>query len=316
MVLGVGKAAAPMARALEDILGTRLSDGCIVVKYGHRQDLRIITLLEAGHPVPDAEGVRAAQRIVDLAEQADRHCLVINLISGGGSALLPLPAVGHFGDRFYPLSLADKQHTTSQLLACGAEIGEINCVRKHLSAVKGGRLVARLAPATSVNLILSDVVGDDLSSIASGLTVPDPTTFSDAWAILGKYGLCGKIPGSVADFLAAGCRGEIAESLKTDELAFQYTQNVLIGTNHLAILAAAQEAENLGYTVRCLTSRMTGDAREIARMLAAVATDVTRSALLSPRPACIISGGEPVVVVRGTGKGGRNQEMAWHIWRK
>lgn len=310
LVLGVGKAAAPMALAMEDILGGRLTDGCVVVKYGHCQDLRTICLLEAGHPLPDAEGVRAAQRIVGLAEQADGDCLVINLISGGGSALLPLPAAQRIGNRDLALSLADKQQTTSELLACGASIGEINCVRKHLSAVKGGRLVASLAPATSVNLILSDVVGDDLSSIASGLTVPDPTTYGDAWAILDKYDLHAKVPGNVVEFLAAGARGEIPESLKKDEHAFSLTENVLIGTNRLAMMAAAKEAENLGYAVSCLTSRMTGDAQEIARMLAAVAADVGQSALLSSRPACILSGGEPVVVVRGSGKGGRNQQMA------
>lgn len=309
MVLGAGKATAPMARAMEDILGDRIHAGLIVVKYGHTVPLDIVETAEAGHPVPDENGVVAARRLMEMAGQADDKTLVISLISGGGSALLPLPLEGRFSQETVSLTLEDKQQTTCALLACGARIEEINCIRKHLSGVKGGRLLARLAPAKSLNFILSDVVGDDLSSIASGITAPDPTTYPDALSVIRKYGIAGKIPEAVMNTLRMGDDGVIPETLKPGDPAAAAV-NILIGTNKSALNAAAREAEALGYRPMRLTARITGEAREAARMLAAIAVDAAADGMLVSGPACILSGGEPVVTLRGDGKGGRNQEMA------
>jgi len=310
VVFGVGKAAAPMAKAMEEILGPRLSAGLIVVKYGHTAPLKRVETLEAGHPVPDASGLAAARRILSLVDAADAATLVIGLISGGGSALLPLPLEGANGEGVPAIGLVDKQRTTQALLACGAGIEEINCVRKHISQVKGGRLLAHLAPARSLNFILSDVVGDDLASIASGLTVPDPTTYADALAIIERYGIGARIPSAVRQALVMGEEGRLPETLKPGDPAAAQATNILIGTNRIALMAAAAEAQRLGYAPVTLTARVTGEAREAARFLAAIGVDAAGEGLLAHGPACILSGGEPVVTLRGRGKGGRNQEMA------
>lgn len=309
-ILGAGKATAPMARAMEEVLGDRLTAGQIVVKYGHTDTLRVVQTIEAGHPVPDEQGVAGAQQLLALAELADDSSLVINLISGGGSALLPLPGTFYENGKEVVLTLADKQKTTQTLLACGAEIGEINCVRKHLSLVKGGRLLGKISPARSLSFILSDVVGDELSSIASGLTAADPTTFADARGVLEKYGIENDVPEKVWRYLQAGEQGQIPESLKNGAAALSSTTNVLMGTNRTALMAAGREAESLGYSVIRLTSRISGEAREVAKILAAIAADAKQGLLQVTLPLCIISGGEPVVTICGQGKGGRNQEMA------
>lgn len=309
-VIGAGKAAAKMAKAFEQILGHRVHQGVIVVKYEHTEPLNVIRTLQAGHPVPDENGVAAAKIITSLADEADDKTLVITLISGGGSALLPLPLQCQGPGFRIDLSLADKQQTTTALLSCGADIEEINCIRKHLSGVKGGRLLQHLAPARSLNFILSDVVGDDLSSIASGLTTSDPTTFGDALAIIEKYGISGKIPKSVREALRLGKEGVIPETLKKGAKAELLASNILIGTNRTAVLAAGEKARQLGYNTVLLSSCITGEAREIAKFIAGIARDVKAVGMISKKPACIISGGEPVVTLRGTGKGGRNQEMA------
>lgn len=310
LILGAGKATAPMAKAMEEILGDRIHAGLIVVKYGHTVPLDIVETAEAGHPVPDENGVAAARRLVEMADRADEKTLVISLVSGGGSALLPLPLEGRFGRKTVSLTLDDKQRTTRALLACGADIQEINCIRKHLSGIKGGRLLARLAPAKSLNFILSDVVGDDLSSIASGITAADPTTYADALAVIRKYGIAGRIPQTVMQTLRWGAAGEIPETLKPGDPAEALAVNMLLGTNKSALNAAAKAAEALGYRPVRLTARVTGEARETARMLAAIAADAAAEGMLVRAPACILSGGEPVVTLRGDGKGGRNQELA------
>jgi hydroxypyruvate reductase len=309
-VIGAGKAAARMAKAFEQILGNRIHQGVIVVKYKHTEPLDIIETLEAGHPVPDENGVAAAKAILALADKADTETLVITLISGGGSALLPMPLQCQGAGFRVDLGLEDKQQTTTALLSCGADIEEINCLRKHLSGVKGGRLLQHLAPARSLNFILSDVVGDDLSSIASGLTTIDPTTFDDALAIIDKYGISKKVPESVLETLRLGKEGMIAETLKKGAEAVLRASNILIGTNRTAIMAAGEKARQLGYNTALLTSRITGEAREIAKFIGGVALDVKASDMIAKKPACVISGGEPVVTLRGCGKGGRNQEMA------
>jgi glycerate 2-kinase len=310
LVLGAGKAAAPMALALERILGERIEQGCVVVKYGHTAPLQRIRLLEAGHPVPDENGVAAAAAIKRLAEEADENTLVLLLISGGGSALLPAPLEYTLRGRVVRLSLADKQQTTRALLRCGAEITEINRIRKHLSALKGGRLLQCLAPARSLSLILSDVVGDDLGSIASGLTSSDPSTYADALGIVEKYGIAPELPDRVMQTLRAGAQGLLPETLEPGRPAEALCTNILLGNNARALSAAGEKARELGYDTLCLTSRITGEAREVPKVLAGVAADVSCSGFPVSRPGCVISGGEPTVTLRGTGTGGRNQELA------
>jgi glycerate 2-kinase len=293
VVLGAGKAAAPMARALEGLLGDRIDEGLVVVKDGYTAPLRRVRCLEAGHPVPDPRGLAAAAELERLASGVGAKSLAIVLVSGGGSALLPAPLP--------PLTLSDKQAVTSGLLASGAEIGEINCLRKHLSRLKGGRLVGLLGGAEVLALILSDVVGDRLESIASGLTVPDPGTYAEALDIVRKYGL--QLPASARDVLERGLRGELEETPKPGDPRFARAHNLLVGTNRTGLEAARREAEDLGYRPVVLSSRLTGEAREVAKVLAAIALD-------QRRPACVLAGGETTVRVRGRGRGGRNQECA------
>ncbi len=306
IVLGAGKAGASMALGVEQVLGERIETGLVVVKYEHVRELERVELLEAGHPVPDANGVAAARRIVELAESADEQTLCLVLISGGGSALLTLPAAVEGVE----VTLEDTQRTTELLLEAGTPIQEINCIRKHISAVSGGRFCRSLHPATTVSLILSDVVGDELESIASGLTCPDPTTYNDAWEISERYRIADRLPQSVRRILEAGRKGEIPETPKQGENVFEQVHNVLIGTNALALEAAAKRARELGYNTLILTSQLTGEAREIARFFSGIARDLVRTETLQPRPACILAGGETTVTLRGSGKGGRNQEMA------
>ena len=306
VLIGAGKATAPMARAFEDLLGERLEGGIICVKEGHAEPLRRVTVRQASHPVPDERGIAAAREIMALASEAGEKCLVINCISGGGSALLPCP----FADDATSLTLADKQQTTDVLLRCGASIQEINCVRKHISGIKGGRLLQQLAPARSLNFILSDVIGDDLSSIASGMTAADPTTYGDALAIFEKYGVVDNVPAQVVDLLRRGQAGELAESLKPGDAALACADNILIGTNRQALLAAGIRARELGYNVQILSSQIGGEAKNVARFIADVGREMVATDLFMKKPACLIVGGETVVTIRGTGKGGRNQEMA------
>jgi hydroxypyruvate reductase len=310
IVLGAGKASASMAAGLEEVLGDRISEGVVVVKYGHTAELKHIRLVEAGHPIPDERGVWGAQAVARLARAADEKTLVLNLISGGGSALLPAPFRGEGPRDPVSLSLEDKQQTTQALLACGAAIQEINCVRKHISGLKGGRLAQLLHPARSVNLILSDVVGDRLDTIASGLTVADDTTFVQAQGIVNKYGIEDQLPSGVVELLKRGAEGEIPETPKSGDPVFAGVTNVLLGTNYTALGAAAQKAEQLRYCPVVLSSRLVGEAREVAKVLASIALDRQTFALLSEKPACLLCGGETTVTLRGKGRGGRNQEMA------
>jgi len=302
VAFGAGKASARMALGLEAILGDRLHRGVVVVKTGHVERLSRIELLEASHPVPDGSSVAAAQALLALGGEADERTLFLGLTSGGGSALLCAPGPG--------LSLEDKRETTKVLLACGASIREVNCVRKHLSAIKGGGLAAALAPGTVVNLILSDVIGDDLSAIASGITAPDPTRYEDALALLARYRVLDQIPASVRRALEEGQAGRRPETPKAGDPHFQRTHNLILGSNHQAVLAARTRARELGYATLALTSRLEGEAREAGRFLMAIAEDMRDRRLPLEAPACLLCGGETTVTLRGDGKGGRNQEMA------
>ena len=301
-LVGAGKASATMAAAVERVLGRRVTGGLVNTKYGHLAQLKKVVLHEAGHPVPDMAGVEGARRIAEIARAAGPDDLVIALISGGASALLPLPAE--------PVTLEEKQETTKLLLACGATINEINCVRKHISAIKGGQLARLAAPATLLALLLSDVIGDPLDVIGSGPAAPDDSTFEGAWQVLEKYGITARVPAAVRERIAAGRRGEIPETPKAGDACFRKTRNLIVGSNRLAVDAAAAKARELGYRPVVLSTLIEGETREIAAMHCAIA----REALLSGRPAkppvCFISGGETTVTLRGNGKGGRNMEFA------
>jgi glycerate 2-kinase len=301
-VAGTGKASAPMAVNLEKILGTRITGGWINVKYGHSQRLKRIRIQEAGHPLPDEKGLEGAKEMVRMLSPLTEDDLVIFLISGGGSALLPLPVEG--------ITLAEKQATTNQLLSCGANIQEINTLRKHLSRIKGGGLAKIVYPATLAALILSDVIGDPLDAIASGPTVADPTTYEDCARILNKYQLWEKIPPSVAGHIRDGLEGKKEETLKEGDPAFQKVYNLVVGNNFLAIKAARKAAQDLGYRPVILSSLVEGETREVAKVHAAIAKEVLLSGNPIIPPACILSGGETTVTLKGKGKGGRNQEFA------
>src|SRR5262245_42140237 len=295
VVLGCGKAGAAMARAVEGSLGDRVTEGFVVVKDGYGGPTRRIRLAEAGHPVPDARGQRAAQRLLELARGAAADDLVIVLISGGGSALTPAPAP--------PITLEEKQATMRLLLEAGATINELNAVRKHLSLIKGGQLARAASPACVLTLVLSDVIGDPLDVIASGPTAPDPSTFGDALDVLKTRGLLDRVPASVRDRLTAEARGQIAETPKPGDPLFERVGNLVIGNNALIATAAVERARALGYRVTLLTRSLDGEARAAARNL------VDRAQALSP-PACAIAAGETTVTVRGGGLGGRCQEFA------
>jgi glycerate 2-kinase len=299
---GAGKASAPMASAVETILGESLRAGIVIVKYGHSVALNKVKVVEAGHPVPDEAGVRAAREMIAMLSPLAENDFVLCLISGGSSALLSFPADN--------LNLEDKQMTTQLLLDCGAKIQEINAIRKHISSVKGGRLAQVAYPATVVSLILSDVVGDPIESIGSGPTAPDTTRFSDSLSIIESYGLSDSIPVAVRTLLESGAKGNIPETPKPGDPIFDKVQNIIIGNNRTALLAATQRAKALGYHTLLLTSFFEGEARGAALFHTAIAKEILSTDNPARRPACVISGGETTVTVRGDGLGGRNQEFA------
>jgi len=300
-VIGAGKASATMAAGVERLLKGRIRGGLINTKYGHLAKLRHIELNECGHPVPDESGLRGAERIAELARRAGPDDLVICLISGGASALLALPVA--------PITLEEKQATTKLLLACGASIHEINAVRKHISALKGGQLARLAAPAAVLALLLSDVIGDDLDVIGSGPTAADRSTFVGALEILKKYRLLERVPAAVRERLEAGARGETAETPKPGDRVFERVENLVIGSNRLAVDAAAQAARKLGFSTLVLSAMIEGETREVARVHAAIAKEILHSGRPVKPPACVISGGETTVTLRGGGLGGRNQEF-------
>jgi hydroxypyruvate reductase len=301
-VIGMGKAGAAMAAAVEALLGDRLHGGHVIVKYGHGGPVRHVTLHEADHPIPDEAGVRATRTLLDFVNGRRPRDLLICVISGGGSALSPAP--------IDDITLAEKQEVTGLLLACGATIHEINALRKHISRIKGGQLARLASPATLITLVLSDVVGDALDVIASGPTVPDTSTFADCLEILHKYQLLDKVPTTIRRHLEVGRSGAIPETPKPGDPVFTHTQTVIIGRNLQALEAAAQQAKALGYQPLILSSAIEGETRQVARVHAGIAKEVLASGHPIAAPACILSGGETTVTLRGQGKGGRNQEFA------
>jgi hydroxypyruvate reductase len=301
VVIGAGKGSAPMAQAVEEILGDRIEGGLIVVKYGYTAPLKKVKLIEGGHPIPDEAGQRGAGELLEIVKGLGKDDLVLCLISGGGSALLPAPVKG--------VSLAEKQETTRILLECGASIHEINAIRKHLSRIKGGLLAKAVAPATMVTLILSDVIGDDLDVIASGPTVGDRSTFSDCLMVIEKYELNAQIPSAVITHLRKGAEGKAQETPKPDDPVFSTSLNLIVGSNMQCLEAAERKAQELGYQTLILSSLVEGETREVAKVHGAILKEIILTGKPLAPPACIISGGETTVTIRGKGKGGRNQEF-------
>ncbi|MBI5444693.1 MAG: DUF4147 domain-containing protein [Deltaproteobacteria bacterium] len=323
VVVGGGKACAPMAAALSEALGDRITAGVVTVKRGHTgpgfraarfgaaslpgspmppASTGRIAVVEAAHPVPDAAGVAGVARMLDLLAGLTRRDLVIVLLSGGGSALLPAPADG--------LRLEDLQETTDLLLACGATITEINAVRKHCSRLAGGQLARLASPARVETLLLSDVVGSPLDAIASGPTSADPTTFSEARSVLTRYALLERVPAAVRDRIERGCSGELAETPKPGDPLFDRVHHVIVGDNARAARAACAQARQQGWNPLYLGSRWEGEAREVGRVVAGLGVSLAWGEVDLPLPACLVLGGETTVTLRGKGTGGRNQELA------
>jgi glycerate 2-kinase len=306
-VVGAGKAGGTMARAAEHFLssrGSRIAAGCVNVKDGDTTKTQSIELRHCGHPMPDERGLNGAKRIEAIVSEAGENDLVICLLSGGASALSPYPAP--------PITLAEKQETTRLLLACGATIHEINAVRKHISAIKGGQLARIAAPARVLSLILSDVVGDDLDVIGSGPTAPDASTFETAYTVLEKYELRERVPARVRERLRNGA----TETPKAADPLFEHVENIIVGSNQQSLEAAARQAKEMGYRTLILSSTIQGETQDVARMHAAIARQIRMQGQPIRPPACVISGGETTVTMSNgsmsntPGKGGRNQEFA------
>lgn len=299
-IVGAGKASAMMARPVEIILEDKIKEGQIVTKYGHGVPLKHLKITEAGHPVPDENGIKGTKKVLSITDSAGKDDLVICLISGGGSALLTDLPDG--------CTLEDMKSLTDTLLKVGADIVEINCIRKHLSRVKGGMLSYSAYPARVVSLILSDVIGDPLDVIASGPTAPDPTTFKDAITIIERYGIRDEIPARIFEMLEEGLEGKRQETLKESDNIFSYTSNLIVGSNSMALQTAKRKAEELGYISRIVTNSLSGDINNVAEFILSESL-IENNKNLGSRT-CLLFGGEPTVRVRGQGLGGRNQHLA------
>lgn len=301
LVVGAGKAAAGMGEAVEAVLNDRISAGLLIMPQGVRATLRHVVRAQGGHPLPDQAGRRASGQILEMLNGADEKTLVLFLLSGGASALLAVPAAG--------VTLVDKSKVTSLLIQSGAAIGELNAVRKHLSTVKGGRLARAAFPAAILTMILSDVIGDRLDVIGSGPTAPDASTFADAWAVIEKYGLQDKIPVRARKYLERGQAGLESETVKEIDPGLARSAHLVVGSIHTAIEGARKKARSMGIAVEIITGALQGEARAAASFLAAKAMRI-QSGLAPGRKFCLLCGGETTVNVRGSGRGGRNQELA------
>lgn len=305
-VLAAGKAAASMAKKTENVLSDHISGGHVVTKYGHGTKLKYLSQTEAGHPIPDAEGVKGTQKMLDVARQAGKDDLVICLTSGGASALM--------ADLSEGATLDDLKRTNELLVKCGADITEINTVRKHLSNVKGGQLAKAIYPATCVSLILSDVIGDKLDVIASGPTVGDTSTFADALAVVEKYALKDSLPLPIFHYLQEGANGSIPETPKPDNAIFQNVYNHIIGSNRITLEHAAETANKRGFETHIVTDRLQGDYKSVANFILESIDDYPQNE--SKKTICLLFGGEPTVKVSGNGLGGRNQHLALYLSTK
>ncbi|MEM1986313.1 MAG: glycerate kinase [Nitrososphaeria archaeon] len=307
IVIGFGKASYRMALACEKVLDERISDGAIIVPKGSIKfsELKKIRLLEGTHPVPTEININSAKTLLEISKGLTSEDLVICLISGGGSALFTYPAEG--------ITLEDKQEMTRLLLAAGSTIQEINCIRKHISGVKGGQLARHVYPANLISLILSDVVGDDLSSIASGPTSPDPYTFKDVYALFEKYRLIDRVPKNILKRVMEGLDGKVQDTPKPGDKIFEKVKNIIVANNIGTLKAMEEKAKSYGLNTMILTSYLEGEAREVGRVIASIAKQViSQKSPLCP-PCAIFFGGETTVTLKGNGKGGRNQEMALSV---
>jgi glycerate 2-kinase len=300
-VIGAGKASAMMGAEVEKVLGDLITEGHIVVKYGHGCKLKYIDVTEASHPVPDKNGFKATLEIIRIAGMASTDDLVICLLSGGGSSLMPDISEGCSAD--------DMIKVNDLLVNCGAGISEINAVRKHLSVVKGGQLARIVYPATLVNLILSDVPGDQLDVIASGPTVPDPTTYMQALTVLGTYNLTPLLPRGILNYLKEGAVGKRPETPKTGDPAFKKTFNILVGSNRVALEAARNKALEFNINAVIIDDQLQGDVSSVAEYLVGMAIKF-RNDKDEVKPVCLLFGGETTLKVNGSGVGGRNQHLA------
>jgi glycerate-2-kinase len=301
-ICGAGKGTAPMARAMEELLGDYLTSGDVIVKYDHRDDLKKVNLHEAGHPLPDENTLKSTKILLNnLSGLTEQDCVFVLLTGGGSSLLESLPP---------DFRLADLQQLSAVLLQSGATIHEINCLRKHISQIKGGQLARIIYPARCVTLALSDVIGDDLSVIASGPTSPDPSSFKEALAILEKYQIGQKMPAKILTHLQNGQAGKIPETPKSGDDLFHKVSNIVIGNNRLALERASSIAGSYGFNTIILTSMLEGEAKEIGKVISAIIREIQITNMPLNRPACVLMGGEPTVQIRGKGKGGRNQELA------
>lgn len=305
-VLAAGKAAALMAKETEHILGDLITQGHVVTKYGHGCPLNHLTLTEAGHPLPDAAGIEATQRMLALVHKAEKEDIVICLISGGASALMADIPEG--------ATLTDLMQANNLLVRCGANITEINTVRKHLSAVKGGQLAKAASPATVITLILSDVIGDPLDVIASGPTAPDNSTFADAVAVIRKYTLEDRFPATLLNHLRRGAEAHLPETPKPGDPLFGRVYNRIIGSNRMALKAAAHKAEELGFEAYIITDSLQGDCSAVADFILQIMEDTPHENRV--KPLCLLFGGEPTLQVSGNGLGGRNQHLALQLATK
>lgn len=300
--IAFGKAASSMGKALEELLGDRITDGIVVSNSPPNLTFSRMRFYLSSHPIPDERSLAAATEVIRLLDRTGEKDLVVFLISGGGSAMLAMPALG--------LSLEDKRRVTEMLLISGVDTHGLNAVRKHISRIKGGGLLKKALPSQVITLVLSDVVGDRLDVIASGPTVPDATTFEDAWRVIEALRLEHRIPPQVVVHLEEGRRGRIPETLKEGEFDPNKVQTVIVGSNFKSLIAAEKMANRFGYNTLLLSSQITGEAREVAKVIASIAFDIERFDIPVRKPACLIFGGETTVTVTGTGKGGRNTETA------
>lgn len=300
-LLGAGKASAAMAYEFEKLLGPKISSGVVSTKYGHSLPCSRIKVIESGHPVLDENGLRAGKEMLELAERCGEDDLVICLLSGGGSSLVEsLPA---------EFSLTELQEVFRILLGCGANIEEMNIVRRHLSKIKGGILAEKIFPATCVSLILSDVINDPLEAISGGVTSPDPSTFEDAYNVLNKYNITKSIPERIHTYITNGIKGLIPETVKPGNIIFKNVTNIILGNNKEALKNARDRAVSLGYNTIIYSEDLQGEAREIGKLFASIAKEIHGDGNPVPAPACVLIGGETTVTIRGKGSGGRNQEV-------
>lgn len=298
-ILGAGKGAGLLAQGLESVLGERVTGGVVALPHGQQVHMQNVMTIHGEHPLPGPGSVRAAEQMAALLAGKQDTDLICFCLTGGASSLLVSPVPG--------LSLADKLAVNRQLIACGADIVAMNTVRKHLSCIKGGGLARLAFPSPLVSFILSDVIGDDLSTIGSGPTVPDPTTFHDAWAMLNAFEILDTIPHSAREYCRQGCAGLQRETPKPGNNIFTHVANILIGSNRIALEAAAAKAQLLGFTPSIVDGLLCGDTTDAALRFAKI---IQRTLASNTSPICLLAGGETTVRVTGSGKGGRNQEFA------